>query len=98
MSAAVITLVVLLVLALVLVTINMMMRRQGYPIPGKTVVRCSEGHVFRTTWIEGGSLRAVRLGPGKRFQRCPVGPHWAIIRPVREEELTERERRLLSET
>jgi hypothetical protein len=98
MTTVVITVVVLLVLALVLVTINVLMRRKGYSIPGRTVVRCSKGHLFKTTWIEGGSLRAVRLGPGKRYQRCPVGQHWAIIRPVREEDLTDQERQLLLET
>jgi len=41
-------------------------------------VRCSAGHLFTTIWIPGGSLKAVRLG-NRRFQRCPVGRHWASV-------------------
>ncbi len=63
---------------------NALMRRRGYTIPGKTVVRCSAGHQFTTTWVEGGSLKAVRLGPTTRFQRCPIGNHWAIVHPVKD--------------
>jgi hypothetical protein len=74
---------------------NALMLRRGYAIPGKTVVRCSASHLFTTTWAEGGSLKAVRLGPTTRYQRCPVGHHWAIVHPVKEEELTEEDRRAL---
>lgn len=88
--------VVLIVVLIVIVIVNVIARRSGYSIPGKTIVRCSRGHLFRTTWIEGGSLRAVRLGPFTRYQRCPVGKHWALIHPVREEDLTEDERRQLA--
>lgn len=69
------------------------MRRKGYSIPGTTIVRCSKGHLFTTTWIEGGSLRAIRLGPRTRYQRCPVGNHCGIVHPVRDDELTDEERR-----
>ncbi len=41
-------------------------------------VRCSAGHLFTTIWIPLGSLKAVRLGP-RRYQRCPVGRHWAMV-------------------
>jgi len=41
-------------------------------------VRCSAGHLFTTIWIPGGSLKAVRLGR-RRYQRCPVGRHWATV-------------------
>ena len=44
-------------------------------------VRCSAGHLFTTIWIPLGSLKAVRLG-GRRFQRCPVGRHWAMVTPL----------------
>lgn len=44
-------------------------------------VRCSAGHLFTTTWVPLGSLKAVRLGR-RRYQRCPVGRHWAIVRPL----------------
>lgn len=77
---------VLAVVAVVVVVVNVLVRRAGYAIPGRTAVRCSKGHRFTTTWIEGGSLEAVRLGPLTRFQRCPVGHHWAIVHPVRWDE------------
>jgi hypothetical protein len=83
------------VLAIVLVAtvvVNVVMRRSGYSIPGRTVVRCREGHLFRTTWIEGVSLTSLRLAPRTRFQRCPVGHHWALIHPVKEADLTEEDR------
>lgn len=73
------------------------MRHKGYAIPGRAAVRCSKGHLFRTTWIEGGSLKAIRLGPVRRFQRCPVGRHWALVRPVKERDLTDEDRRALDE-
>ncbi len=41
-------------------------------------VRCSAGHLFTTIWVPLGSLKAVRLN-GRRYQRCPVGHHWAIV-------------------
>ena len=41
-------------------------------------VRCVAGHLFTTIWVPLGSLKAVRLG-GKRYQRCPVGHHWAMV-------------------
>jgi hypothetical protein len=42
------------------------------------VVRCTQGHLFVTTWIPLVSLKAVRLGPW-RLQHCPVGHHWSIV-------------------
>jgi len=44
-------------------------------------VRCRDGHLFTTIWIPLGSLKAVRLG-NRRYQRCPVGRHWSIVRPL----------------
>lgn len=44
-------------------------------------VRCSAGHVYTTIWIPLVSLKSVRLS-GKRFQRCPVGDHWAVVVPI----------------
>jgi hypothetical protein len=90
--------IVLLALALIsIVVVNVMMRRRGYSVPGKTIVRCSKGHLFRTTWIEGGSLQAVKLGPTKRYQRCPVGKHWAVMQPVKDEDLTDEDRIQIAE-
>ena len=45
------------------------------------IVRCRQGHLFETIWFPLGSLKAVRLGPW-RFQRCPVGKHWSLVRRV----------------
>ena len=68
-------------------------RSRGYGLGGgNVVVRCQRGHVFTTIWIPGGSLKAVRFGPW-RFQRCPIGPHWSIVTPVRRVDLTRREQR-----
>ena len=44
-------------------------------------VRCRAGHLFTTTWVPLGSLKAVRLGR-RRFQYCPVGHHWTSVRPL----------------
>lgn len=72
-------------------------RRRGYAVATThRIVRCSRGHVFTTVWIPGGSFKAVRLG-WARFQRCPVGKHWSLVRPVREDELTDEERRSAEE-
>jgi hypothetical protein len=96
-SALWIIIVIVGVLAVVVVGLNVAVRRKGYSIPGKTVLRCSKGHLFTTTWIEGGSLKAVRLGLLTRYQRCPVGKHWAIVHPVKDEDLTDDERRLAAD-
>jgi hypothetical protein len=66
-------------------------RRRGYPLGGNAVVRCRQGHLFTTIWIPGASLKAVRLG-WARFQRCPVGPHWSLVTPVKTSDLTDEER------
>lgn len=82
-TGVIVGVVVLGLVAVSVVVANVAMRRQGYSIPGKTTVRCSQGHTFTTTWIEGGSLKAVRLGPRTRYQRCPVGHHWALVHPLK---------------
>jgi hypothetical protein len=66
-------------------------RRSGSLIGLRTIVRCHRGHLFTTTWIPGASVKALRLGPW-RVQRCPVGKHWSIVRPVRAETLSDVER------
>ncbi|WP_187368912.1 hypothetical protein [Baekduia soli] len=68
-------------------------RRRGYPIAGKVVVRCRDGHLFTTLWIPGASVKALRLGPW-RIQRCPVGRHWSLVTPVRRAGLSPEQRRL----
>jgi hypothetical protein len=71
-------------------------RRRGYPMGGNVIVRCRQGHLFKTIWIPGASVKSLRLG-WARFQYCPVGRHWTIVKPVRESDLTEEEKRLASE-
>ncbi|MGD1052761.1 MAG: hypothetical protein ABR950_02925 [Candidatus Dormibacteria bacterium] len=87
---AIVAIVVAVVLVLVLVGVTVAMRARGIPVGGDIVVRCSRGHLYTTTWIPGGSLKAVRLGTA-RYQRCPVGKHWALTRPVPESQLTPEE-------
>jgi hypothetical protein len=65
---------------------------RGYPIGGRLVVRCRQGHLFTTLWIPGVSLKSARF-LWWRLQRCPVGRHWTIVTPVRPSELSARERR-----
>ena len=72
-------------------------RRRGYNVGGdKVVVRCLEGHLFTTIWIPGISLKSIRLGPF-RLQHCPVGNHVTFVTPVRDSDLTDRERRVAEE-
>ena len=68
---------------------------RGYPLGGRVVIRCREGHVFTTLWFPGVSFKALRL-LWWRAQRCPVGRHWTIVTPVRASELSARERRVAS--
>jgi len=73
------------VIVLVLVVAALMFARgrmAKYVQPdGRVIVRCSAGHFFETLWLPFGSLKAVRLG-NVRYQHCPVGRHWAMVRPV----------------
>jgi len=65
--------------------------RQGYSFGRNAVVRCRQGHFFTTTFIPGGSLKAVRLGLW-RIQWCPVGRHVDLVRLVKNADLTADER------
>jgi hypothetical protein len=65
-------------------------------IAGNVIVRCSQGHLFTTLWIPGASVKSLRL-VWWRFQRCPVGGHWSLVRPVDESTLSAQERRLAHE-
>jgi hypothetical protein len=66
--------------------------RHGYGIGGNVVVRCGKGHLFTTIWLPGASVKSVRLG-SRRFQYCPVGHHWSMVKLVRESELSGKQRR-----
>jgi hypothetical protein len=65
--------------------------RAGYRVGRNSFVRCRRGHVFTTTWIPGGSLKAIRLGLW-RIQWCPVGRHIDLVRLVKEADLSDSER------
>lgn len=60
------------------------------------IVRCGQGHLFATVWIPLVSVKSIRLGPW-RYQRCPVGAHWAIVTQVKESDLSEEEIRIANE-
>ncbi len=91
MSASLLPILILIAVAVLYVARTVVARRRGYPVGGTVVVRCRKGHLFTTIWVPGVSLKAVRLG-GARFQRCPVGDHWSLVRPVRDADLTDEDR------
>jgi len=62
-------------------------------VGGEVVVRCRRGHLYTTIWLPGVSLKSARLG-WWRLQYCPVGRHVSIASPVRESDLSARQRRL----
>jgi hypothetical protein len=66
-------------------------RLLGYRFGANTVVRCRRGHLFTTIWIPGVNLKGLDLGVA-RVQRCPVGHHWTVVRPVRDADLSARDR------
>ena len=70
---------------------TIVLARRGYPMGGNVVVRCRKGHLFTTIWIPFASVKAIRLGRW-RLQRCPVGQHFSLVRPVKEADLTEAEK------
>lgn len=55
--------------------------RREQPARFEPVVECSQGHRYRSIWVPGGSLKALRLF-NRRFQRCPVGHHWSWTRRI----------------
>lgn len=72
----------------VYVVATIVARRRGYSgLGGRTLVRCRSGHVFSTLWVPGISFKALRLG-WYRGQYCPVGRHWTLVRPIKDESLS----------
>jgi hypothetical protein len=80
-----IALPIIVAVIIVKVVVSKVSGRPG--LAGRIQVRCSKGHVFTTTWSPLGSFTAIRLG-GARFQHCPVGHHWALVRPVQDGDAT----------
>ncbi len=86
--------IVLIAIIVVMVAFGVTARHLGYnKVIGETIVRCRAGHVFRTLWVPGASLKAVRLGP-YRLQRCPVGNHVTLVTPANVFTLTDDERQM----
>ena len=69
---------------------------QGYSFGRSVPVRCRQGHLYTTMWIPGASLKALRLGL-RRFQWCPVGRHFDLVRLVKEADLSPAELELAAE-
>jgi hypothetical protein len=84
------------ILAAALVAETIPIWRHGYGIGGNVVVRCGKGHLFTTIWLPGASVKALRL-VSRRFQYCPVGHHWSLVRLVRESELSGKQLRVARE-
>jgi hypothetical protein len=63
---------------------------------GNVIVRCRQGHLFTTIWIPAASLKSLRLG-WWRVQHRPVGHHWTIVTPVKEDDVSDTERRTARE-
>ncbi len=73
------------------VAFTLLARRRGYRLGGNVAVRCRRGHLSTTIWVPGINLKGLDLGIA-RIQRCPVGPHWSVVVPVRDADLTDEER------
>jgi hypothetical protein len=80
-----------LIVAGVIAAGTLIARGLGYNLGVNTVVRCRQGHLFTTIWIPGVHLKELDLAVA-RVQYCPVGRHWSLVLPVREEDLAEQER------
>lgn len=61
--------------------------RSGYSFGRDVTVRCRAGHVFRTIWIPGVSVKSARLGMW-RLQWCPPGRHVSLVHPVKPADIT----------
>lgn len=82
-----------IIAVVVLAKVVYAMTRGRSALGNKLVVRCSKGHLFMATWSPLGSLTSIRLGFA-RFQRCPVGNHWSLVRPVNASDLTDEARQI----
>jgi len=87
---------VLLLIVVLVGGATLVARRRGYKMGGNVVVRCRKGHLLKTIWVPGVSLKAVRLG-WVRAQHCPVANHWSLVTPIRDTDLTDEERRIAGE-
>lgn len=91
---AIVVIAALIIVGILVARIVVLARRtdfSGYRFGTDVVVRCRDGHVFTTTWIPFVSIKAVRLGL-VRLQYCPVGRHLTFVTPIKDSDLTDRER------
>ncbi|WP_330305248.1 MULTISPECIES: hypothetical protein [unclassified Streptomyces] len=58
-------------------------------MPQKSIVQCAAGHLYTATWIPFVGFKSLRLTPSKRYARCPVGKHWAVVSRPDQSTLTE---------
>jgi hypothetical protein len=80
-----------IVAAIIIVRVDWSVSRGRSVLGGDVTVQCSKGHTFQTTWSPLGSFTAIRLGTS-RYQRCPVGNHWAMVKRVSEANLADQQR------
>jgi hypothetical protein len=88
---------VLVAVLVFLIVVYLTTRRRGIQMGARRIVRCSDGHLFTSTWIPGVSFKAIRLGSA-RYERCPVGNHWALARNLDPSTLSPEDRRLAEAT
>ena len=85
MKAIIISSTFLVIVAVVFVVVQTLVRR--HPDRYDVIVECADGHRYSTYWIPAASYKAIRLGT-TRYQRCPVGRHWARTHKVDPSSLT----------
>jgi hypothetical protein len=84
------------VVVVVVLKLASVLRKGRSPVGAEIIVRCSKGHLFETYWSPWGSFTSIRLGFA-RFQYCPVGDHWSLVRPVKDSDLTDEDRRMVEQ-
>jgi len=73
--------------ALVIIVPVLYFTNKGKARGRDVAVRCSAGHLYTSIWIPGVSFKGARW-INSRYQRCPVGKHWAWTERVAKAELT----------
>ena len=85
-----------IIVAVVLLKVVVGKSRGRSALASKVVVRWSQGHLFTTTWSSLGSFTSIRLGSA-RFQHCPVGHHWSLVKSVSDSDLTDEDSRTVEQ-
>jgi hypothetical protein len=71
--------------------------RKGYKNGGEVVARCRQGHLFMTVWVDRFSWHRLDVGFAK-IQRCPVGDHLTVVRPVETSALSAEDKKSAKQT